>query len=34
MVNMSAKFDEDAHNGCLYHVHNIISTYVHCDLDL
>ena len=33
-VNMSAKFDEEAHNGfSLYGVHKLISIYVHYDLD-
>ena len=35
MVNMSAKFDnEKTQQLSLYHVHNLISIYVHCDLDL
>ena len=35
MVNMSAKFDEQAHNRfSLYRVHKLISIYVYCDLDL
>ena len=34
MPNMSAKFDQEAHNGLVYRVHKLISIYVHCDLDL
>ena len=35
IANMSAKFDQEAHNGLvLYRVHKLISIYVHCDLDL
>ena len=35
MVNMSAEFDEDTHNGLVsYGVHKVISVYVHFDLDL
>ena len=33
-VNMSAKFDEEAHRFSLYGVHKLISIYVHYDLDL
>ena len=31
---MSAKFDEEAHNGLVYPVHKLISIYIHCDLQL
>ena len=35
IVNMSAKFDEKAHNGSVfYRVHKLISIYVNSDLDL
>ena len=34
MANMSAKFDEEAHNGLVYRVHKLISIYASCDLDL
>ena len=34
MANMSAKFDEEAHNGLVYRVHKLISIHVNCDLDL
>ena len=37
MVNMSAKFDEEAHNGLVYTLFtsvHCISIYVHCVLDL
>ena len=35
MVNMSAKFDEEAHKRfSLHRVHKLISIYVNCDLDL
>ena len=33
-VNMPVKFDEEAHNVRLYHVHKLISIYVNSDLDL
>ena len=34
VVNMSAKFDEEAQRFSLYPVHKLISTEVLCDLDL
>ena len=34
MVNMSAKFDKEIHNGLVYRVHKLIFIYVHCVLDL